>query len=142
MTEENVKRLQLIQNFQNHAARVVKNASKSCSASSLLFSLHWLPIKKRIVYKIAILTYNCLNDIDAPKYLKDMIEVYVPSRTLRSCKQSLLVVPKKNLKTYGERSFSYAAPNVWNKLPEKVKSAESLNVFKKNLKTYLFTCDI
>ena len=139
MTEENVKRLQLI---QNHAARVVKNASKSCSASSLLFSLHWLPIKKRIVYKIAILTYNCLNDIDAPKYLKDMIEVYVPSRTLRSCKQSLLVVPKKNLKTYGERSFSYAAPNVWNKLPEKVKSAESLNVFKKNLKTYLFTCDI
>ena len=71
-----------------------------------------------------------------------MIEVYVPSRTLRSCKQNLLVVPKKNLKTYGERSFSYAAPNVWNKLPEKVKSAESLNVFKKNLKTYLFTCDI
>ena len=134
MSLGNVQKLQLIQNY---AARLVKQAPKRSSASLLLSQLHWLPVKKRIVYKIAVLTYNCLYDNASPVYLKDLISNYVPTRSLRSADKNLLVKPKRKLKTFGDRSFSYAAPDVWNNLPLFVKSSESLCIFKKRLKTHL-----
>ena len=139
MTNDNIYKLQLI---QNHAARLVKQASKRSSASALLHELHWLPVKKRIVYKIAVLTYNCVNDDSSPVYLKYLIHKYTPSRHLRSSSKNQLIIPSKNLKTFGERSFSYAAPVVWNSLPEYVKASTSLNIFKKRLKTHLFTSNV
>ena len=51
---------------------------------------------------------------------------------------NLLVVPKSNVKSYGERSTQVAAPRLWNALPKKLKSIKSLDVFKKELKTLLF----
>ena len=138
MSNENIKKLQLI---QNHAARLVKKAPKRSSATSLLLSLHWLPVRQRIMYKIAVITYNCLYDDAAPQYLKDLITQYVPPRALRSSQKNLLLVKKTNLKTFGDRSFSYAAPDVWNRLPEDVKSSETLSIFKKKLKTHLFRCN-
>ena len=57
MTNENFLKLQLI---QNHAARLVKRVSmKSSSATALLKDLHWLPIKQRVSYKIAIIVFKC-----------------------------------------------------------------------------------
>ena len=117
MTHENIQKLQLI---QNHAARLVKKASKTSSASFLLKELHWLPVKVRITYKIAVLVYKILYDSSSPPYLNDLIKIYVPQRSLRSSKKNLLEKPPKHLKTYGERSFSYAAPDVWNQLPQDV----------------------
>jgi hypothetical protein len=35
--------------------------------------------------------------------------------------------------------FACAAPRLWNKLPQKLRSSQSLLAFKKNLKTFLFT---
>ena len=135
MTNENIHKLQLV---QNHAARLVKRAPKRSSASSLLKELHWLPVKQRIIYKIAVLVYNCLYDDNSPLYLKELINIYIPQRTLRSSQKHLLVKPLTNLKTFGERSFAYAAPDVWNKLPDNVKSSETISIFKKRLKTHLF----
>ena len=54
MSQENIHQLQLV---QNHAARLVKRASKRCSATQLLQSLHWLPVQQRIKYKISVLVY-------------------------------------------------------------------------------------
>ena len=135
MSNENVQKLQLV---QNHAARLVKRLPKHSSASSLLIDLHWLPVKQRIIYKIGVLTYNCLYVDESPDYLKDLISNYTPSRSLRSSNKNLLIEAKNNLATFGDRSFSYAAPDVWNKLPEYVKSSESLGIFKKRLKLIFF----
>ena len=81
MSEENFQKLQVV---QNHCARLVKKAPKRSSATSLLKDLHWLPIKFRVSYKVAIFVFKCLNDDSFPSYLKDLISVYTPSRTLRS----------------------------------------------------------
>ena len=128
-------KLQLI---QNHAARIVKKAPKLSSASELLFNLHWLPIKQRVSYKIALTVYKCLHVENFPSYLKDLITPYTPSRNLRSGSQYLLEKPFKKLKTFGKKSFHYAAPEVWNSLPLELRSCSSLPLFKKNLKTHFF----
>ena len=40
--------------------------------------------------------------------------------------------------TLGGRSFTYAAPFMWNNLPDDFRNTELLNTFKRKLKTYLF----
>ena len=67
MSLENIHKLQLI---QNHAARLVKKASKRSSAKLLLKDLHWLPVKDRIIYKIAVLVFNIINNNSSPSYLR------------------------------------------------------------------------
>ena len=63
-----------------------------------------------------------------------------PLRTnSRLCWGSLLVKPHFNLNSYGKRAFSVAAPELWNNLPEDIKSANSIDDFKRKLKTFLFT---
>ena len=37
-----------------------------------------------------------------------------------------------------DRAFSAAGPKLWNELPLSLRSANTLTVFKKDLKTYLF----
>ena len=81
MSSENFNKLQLV---QNHAARIVKKASKRDSAMSIMFELHWLPIRYRVSFKIALIVFKCLNVENFPSYLKDLISIYTPSRTLRS----------------------------------------------------------
>ena len=60
-------------------------------------------------------------------------------RSLRSSQKKPLGALKK-FENFWERSFSYAAPEVWNKLPEYLKSSRSTTIFKNNLKTHLLRC--
>ena len=46
--------------------------------------------------------------------------------------------PKAKLKSYRKRSFQYAAPTEWNKLPLLIRESPSLDIFKTQLKTFLF----
>ena len=70
--------------------------------------------------------------------MASLLDLYVPRRDLRSAGRHLLEVPQARLEKYGGRSFSSAAPALWNKLPETIKTADSVEVFKKRLKTNLF----
>ena len=135
MSNYNFNQLQLV---QNHAARIVKKAHKRTSATSILFDLHWLPVKQRVSYKIALTVFKCLNNEDFPIYLKELITIYTPSRTLRSCDKFLLKKPFMKLLTFGQKSFSFAAPEVWNSLPFEIRSCHNFNIFKKKLKTHFF----
>ena len=135
MSENNFHKLQLI---QNHAARLIKKAPKRSSATDILIDLHWLPVKQRVEYKIALTVFKCLNVNDFPLYLKELITPYQPTRTLRSGNQFLLSKPFKKLETFGKKSFHYAAPEVWNSLPLELRSCCTLSIFKKHLKTHFF----
>ena len=76
----------------------------------------------------------------APVYIDEMIQRYEPNGKLRSSSAFLLKQNKWNLKSYGFRTFTVAAPFLWNSLPLEVKSSPSLNIFKSKLKTHLFKC--
>ena len=126
-----------LQRVQNSLARVVCNSIKRQSHSiDLLKTLHWLPICERIKYKIAVLTFKVLLH-GQPSYLADLISLYRPLRTLRSSDSLLLAVP--DIRTaMGRRSFSYAAPTIWNALPLHLRSCSTISSFCSKLKTHYF----
>ena len=126
-----------LQRVQNAAARIVTRSRKSEHITPVLRKLHWLPVIKRIDYKILLLTFKALRGL-APKYIQDLIKVSSKSRCLRSNTQNLLIVPKTSLARYGDRSFSFAAPSLWNKLPAECREAKTLDSFKARQKTFLF----
>ena len=126
-----------IQRVQNAAARVVSLTKKFDHITPVLRDLHWLPIKERIKFKISLLTFKSLNEM-APAYLRDLLKVSKKDRSLRSNNKCMLVVPKTKTVKYGDSSFSYAAPVLWNQLPEDCRMETDLNSFKSKLKTFLF----
>ena len=135
LPEDKIARLQRVKNC---AACLVMRKSKRDSASALLRSLHWLPVKARIEFKIASLCHQCINNSSIPTYLSGLISAYVPQRALRSADSSLLTVPRFLLQSCGMRAFSVYGPRVWNSLPLKLRQTACYNTFKKNLKTHYF----
>ena len=127
-----------LQRVQNTAARLLSGAKHKDHITPVLRDLHWLPITRRIEYKILTLTYKALAGT-APKYICDLLKLDRPSRLLRSSSDATrLVNPLTHLKCGGDRSFSKAAPMLWNKLPVSLRNAGSLDTFKAGLKTHLF----
>jgi len=132
--------LNSLQSVLNAAARLINSAQKFDHVSSLLRDLHWLRIRERIKFRLAVLVYRCLHN-QAPPYLAaDLRRVAdIESRQrLRSGSTVELDVPLTNCSTIGDRAFSVAAARVWNDLPLFVTSSPSLAVFRQRLKTELF----
>ncbi|XP_062584297.1 uncharacterized protein LOC134246046 [Saccostrea cucullata] len=134
ITETNISRLQRV---QNTAARIVTRTKKHDHISEVLISLHWLPVKFGTYYKILLYTFKVLQGT-SPSYLKELITVDKPSRTLRSYDSKQLVKPRVRTKTYGTRRFDHAAATSWNGLPDALRFQTSLLAFKRDLKTHLF----
>ena len=126
-----------LQRIQNAATRVVLLIHKFDHIRTALFDLHWLTVKQRIWFKIMLLTFKCLIG-KAPVYLRDMVERYMPNRTLRSSNALLLKVPRLKNKTLGARTFVYAAASLWNSLPLEIRAIDNMDSFKSSLKTHLF----
>ena len=131
------KLVQRLQRIQNIAARIITGCRKYDHITPILKELHWLPVIQRIQFKTLMITYKALNG-QAPVYLTELLHQKANTRTLRSSGELILAVPKYKLQTYGLNAFSVAAPTLWNKLPSHIRNSKSLNVFKKDVKTFLF----
>ena len=134
--------LDRLQKIQNNAARLIFRSSRSEHASSLLYSLHWLSISNRIDYKLSSLAFSVVTGT-GPAYLSELLNIYTPSRELRSSSDDRLFrIPYCRTKTYGQRTFSFQTPTTWNKLPSILRHANSYSSFKSALKTYLFSLSL
>ena len=130
--------LSKFQRVQNMCAHLVLRRLKWESVKQCLATLHWLPVRQRITYKIAVLTYKLLHN-EGPEYLKEMPQFKKPTRQLRSSTDNhLLVIPTTKFKTFTKRSFSVASPTIWNSLPISTRMQSTLLKFKSDLKTILF----
>ena len=67
----------------NSAARLIFKVPRTAHSTPLLSDLHWLPVSRRIEYKICTLCYNVVSGT-APPYLSELLHLYTPSRSLRS----------------------------------------------------------
>ena len=130
-----------LQSVQNAAATFIMGIKKRDHITPVLRNLHWLPISKRIVFKVAILVYKSLHGL-APPYLADdcILASSVAGRTqLRSAANFDLVWHGKSGGSR-LRTFAVSGPKTWNSLPVELCSPElSIESFRKKLKHYLFT---
>ncbi|KAL3066451.1 hypothetical protein OYC64_016411 [Pagothenia borchgrevinki] len=131
------KSIQKLQYIQNSAARILMRVCKYDHITPILKSLHWLPVELRIEYKVSLLTHQCFYGT-APPYLKELLTPHTSLRTSRSSKANLLKSPRTKLRTMGDRAFCSAAPRLWNALPDHMRAPQTVDAFKKGLKTHLF----
>ena len=139
----NVTEIARLQRLQNWAAKSIFLAAKKDHASPLLHELHWLPVRERVYYKGMLYVYKCITGLGS-EYLASSLTLYIPGRQgFRSATDATrLHVPKvhcRSLKSAADKAFTFAAPKLWNQLPVSVRSSNSLPVFNKELKTYLFS---
>ena len=71
-------RLDRLQRVQHNAARLVLGRWGRDHAKPLLRSLHWLPVRARIEYKISTMCYRS-RDSSAPAYLSDFLYINLPA---------------------------------------------------------------
>ena len=132
------KSIHKLQRIQNWAAKVVLHQDKSSSSTEALITLHWLPIKERIDFKILCLIYKCINTL-APDYLSSLLKIKTFSRVTRASTRGItLEVPQVKKATFAARSFSVYGPKLWNSLPPIIHHSSSYSVFKNKVKTELF----
>ena len=87
-----------LQRFQNAAARLLSNVPCNSHITLVLYSLHWLPVKFRIDFKILLLTFNAIYG-HAAGYLIDSIAIKEqPPYNLRSASGLILKCPSLKLK--------------------------------------------
>ena len=87
-----VSNLTRLQRVQNTLARVVAQKPRFCHITPVLSDLHWLPVRHRIIFKIATVTFRVLQS-QQPSYLSSLIPRYVPARPLRSSSSFSICVP-------------------------------------------------
>ena len=131
---EHLKKLQRIQNI---AARIITFTPRRDHITPILRQLHWLPIKRRIEFKILLHVFRCINGT-APLYLADMLKRQCSTGRTRSSQQHLLEVPRTKLVSFGDRSFKVVGPRLWNALPIAIKRIVTVPLFVKALKTHIF----
>lgn len=132
--------LNRLQSVLHAAARLVFHRRKFDHVTPSLRELHWLRVPERITFRLATLAYKCQHG-SAPHYLAAQLQRVADMesrRRLRSAASAALFVPRTAHPTIGDRAFSVAAAHAWNSLPLSVQSAESLDIFRRRLKTELF----
>ena len=107
-------RLQIV---QNQAARLIKRTRKRDHITPVLKELHWLPVEKRIVYKVCLSCYKALNG-QAPGYIKDFLQ----ERTFQVRVDQALSETKEQ--TNGTPQGSVISPTLFNVLVNDVSKIE------------------
>ena len=111
-----------LQRVQNVLCRTVCKLNKYCHVTPFLHKLHWLPIHYRILFKYNLLIYKAIHLRQRP-YLIRWSDL-----TRGNC---LSISSSKPNKHSGLRSFIAGAPTEWNKLPQAIRTIESISGFRK-----------
>ena len=133
----NISHFDRLQRLQKSAARVVYRVRKRDHITPTIRTLHWLPIRMRISFKICTYMIKAIHGLGL-EYINCVVERYMPVRALRSSCNDILLKVTVPRNTIGLSSFAVEGPHMWNDLPIDVGSAESLTAFRKHLKTCLF----
>ena len=128
------KHLQTPKSTENLLAGVVSCSPQSCSPRTLLQQLHWLPIKHRIDFKIANITFRTLH-FSQPAYRRSSFHPCHSTRSLRLSNTNLLSAPFVRT-SFDSCSFSVAPPKIWNSLPPSLRTCTSPDIFRRHLKTH------
>lgn len=121
----------------NTCIRFVFNLKKYDHVSEYRAKLKWLPIRERRKLTILCFLFKVLNDQNIPEYLKEKFEFTCDGHDyhLRSSHNLTLKMPVHRTSFLGN-SFAVVAVHLWNALPEEIKKAKNIVIFKGLTKKY------
>jgi len=104
-----------------------------------LRQLHWLPVRRRVDFKISTLVYRQLAGT-APVYLAEYAVTAAGRRPLRSAEpDNRTCLVKRSLNQFRDSCFATAGRTLWNGLPEQLRQPDlTFGQFKRSLETFMF----
>ena len=126
--------------MQNAAARLITGTRRRDHITPVLRELHWLPVRQRIKYRLAVHVFKALHGM-SPDYIADECTLikHPGDRKLRSYDVLTCAVRRSHTRL-GDRAFACAGPKLWNSLPIHLRDSDlQLNTFRRSLKTFLFS---
>ena len=112
-----------LENIQNCLAHFVSGASRFSYVTPTLKTLHWLPVKQRIIFNTLVLIHKYVTT-DKPKYFALYVSLYTFAVETRSCNLEKMFFKVRinsssvhKSKAHFDKCFSYDAPKLWNNLP-------------------------
>lgn len=126
-----------LENVQRRAALMCTGAYRHTSNDSLLAELGWQPLRiRRQIHKLCLF-YKILNNL-TPDYLRYIVpRQQNTDYRLRSTSNAAIPIPFSRLSST-RNAYVHTTIKLWNILPLGLRSADSLNTFKVNLKRHLF----
>ena len=94
LADTSISNLTHLHFVQNTLALVITQKPRFCHITPVLSDLHWLPVRHRISFKIATVTFRVLQ-FQQPSYLSSLIPRYVPARAFRSSSSFSRCVPPR-----------------------------------------------
>ena len=126
-----------LQAVQNAAARLITNTRRFEHITPVLQQLHWLPVRQRVQFKIAVLAYEALHDLLYLRIWRKIANLCL-SLGADNCVRQTSLTQWTNTRL-GDRSFAAAEPRVWNSLPTQLRESDiTLGQFRRTLKMHLF----
>ena len=123
-----------IDKLYNRAARIITQSNWETRSVDILKMLQWDTLGVRREQHTAIMMHKILHN-RAPEYLTEEINL-VRDGTAYSLRDSIYNLALQKPRTeILKKSFSYRGAKLWNSLPNKMKSEESLESFRKRLFT-------
>jgi len=116
ITESLLWRLQLVQNV---AAWLVTGTHRRDHITPVLRQLHWLLVRQRVDFKLALLVYKALHDAMAEYLVDDSAHRRVRSANIDTC-----CVPWTNT-LFSDQSFAAAGPRLWDSLPARIRQPDN-----------------
>ena len=98
--------------------------------------INWLPINDRFEQCISSMTFKYFNYL-TPFYMNDVFKLDGQKTT--ATRTSLFILSQPLQKTnHGQKSISYVAPSIWNKLPDFLKKTDNASTYIHRVKKHFF----
>jgi len=124
-----------LQSVQNAALRLITGSLRRDHITAILRQLHWLPVRRRVDFKIAVLVFQCLTG-QAPGSLAEDCQLVAELSACRlQSADTATCVTRRTSNIFGDRCFAAAGPRLWNSLPINLRQCQSdtIQVFVKDI---------
>jgi len=114
----------------NHTAYCVVHIKHSLHCTQrCVYNIYLIIIQEvQITFTIQVSDYNTLQS-SQPVYLRSILHTHHSTRSLRLSNTNMLCAPFVRT-SFGSRSFSVAAPKIWNTLPPALRMCTSHDTFR------------
>lgn len=129
-----------LQKVQNSCIRFTYGLRKFDHISAKFRESNWLNLEERFQLHLACLVYK-INSSKVPKYLYDKLFKGSDIHNRETRHNDLYTVPRHNSAVF-QRSFSYTAVVLYNKIPPCIKSSQSFKSFRRQVKTRIISIRI